>query len=143
MTKGKGDLEAKPPLDATGCNRVSEDGKLHLEELGRLCKPPSFLKEHAKLRESPALPMAFSRLSGSVPPLEQAERDPVVKPCHISQVCHQNLQLGPLCFQAQSLCRILGYCQRNLSNKFILVINPLHFQGLIPGLPQAAQVKGS
>lgn len=87
--------------------------------------------------------MAFSRLSGSVPPLEQAERDPVVKPCHISQVYHQNLQLGPLCFQAQSLCRILGYCQRNLSIKFILVINPFHFPGLIPGLPQAAQVKGS
>ncbi|KAF4795294.1 hypothetical protein TURU_094804 [Turdus rufiventris] len=29
VTKGKGDLGAKPPLDVTGCNR--EDGKLHLE----------------------------------------------------------------------------------------------------------------
>lgn len=87
--------------------------------------------------------MAFSRLGGSVSPLEEAERDLVVKPCRISQVYHQNLQLGLLCFQAQSLCRVLGYCHQNLSIEFILVINPFHFPGLIPGLPQAAQVKGS
>lgn len=70
------------------------------------------------LKESLALLMAFSRPGGSVTPLEQAERELVVKPCHISQVYPQNLQLGPLCYQAQSLCRVLGYCHQNLSNLF-------------------------
>lgn len=92
--------------------------------------------------------MAFSRLGGAVPTLEEAEKDLVVKLCYISQIFYQNLQLGPLCFQAQSLCRVLGCCPQNLVIKFILVINrdkprTFHFSGLIPGLPQAAQVKGS
>lgn len=118
-------------------------GRITWSSLGSLWKAPSFLKGDARLRESPALPMAFSRLGGSVPRLEEAERNLVVNPCRTSQVYHQNLQLGPLCFRAQSLCRVLGYCHWNLSIKFILVINPSHFPGLIPGLPRAAQVKGS
>lgn len=74
-------------------------GSFTWSSLESLWTPSSFLKGDAKLRESPAPLMAFSRLGGSVPPLEQAERDLVVKPCHISQVFIKIFKWGHSAFK--------------------------------------------